>query len=809
MMFVSYKWLQQYVDVDGISAEDLAEKITRSGIEVEGVEKTNKGITGVVIGYVLDCNQHPNADKLNVCQVDIGEEEPVQIICGAPNIAKGQYVPVAKVGAVLPGNFKIKKAKLRGEASHGMICSLQELGIEGKLVAKEYVDGIFVFPEGVEVGQDALEYLNLNDEVLELGLTPNRADCLSMIGVAYEVAAILEKDVKLPNTKVEETNEKTSDYVSVRVENSKDNPYYGARVVKNVKVGPSPMWLQNRLIASGIRPISNIVDVTNFILLEYGQPLHAFDYDRFGSKEVFVRRAKNDEKIVTLDDAERSLTDEHLVITNGSEPVALAGVMGGADSEVQEDTTTILIESAIFNSGLIRKSSKDHGLRSEASSRYEKGVDPRRAEAAVNRAAMLMSELSGGEVLEGIVEVDDRILEGTPVSISVERINQVLGTEITSEETASIFTRLQFEFKQDGSTFIVQPPTRRGDIKIAEDLIEEVARLFGYDNLPTTLPISESNPGSLTDYQAKRRMVRRYLEGSGLFQAITYSLTSNEKVNQYHELDNNVTPIRLSMPMSEERSTLRLSLIPHLLDVVSYNVNRQLENLSYYEIGSVFLSDEENITSLPEEKERLAGAVTGVWQLHPWQTEKKVVDFFVAKGILEGLFAKLDLLDRITFVQAKKKDLHPGRTAAIMLDGTEIGFIGQVHPENQKKLDIKETYVFELNLEVLLTTEAPDVRYDAIPRFPAITRDIALVVEETAVAGELKASILEAGGKLLKEVSLFDVYQGEHLEEGKKSLAYSLRYYNPEKTLTDEEVTKVHENVLNIIKEKFGAVLRG
>ncbi|MFL6561906.1 MAG: phenylalanine--tRNA ligase subunit beta, partial [Bacillus sp. (in: firmicutes)] len=443
-MFVSYKWLQDYIDLTGVTAVELAEKITKSGIEVEGVEVLNEGIKGVIIGHVLEREQHPNADKLSKCLVDIGAEQPVQIICGAPNVAQGQKVAVATVGAVLPGNFKIKKAKLRGEESNGMICSLTELGMEGKIVPKEYSEGIFVFPAETEVGVDALAQLGRDDEVLELSLTPNRSDCLSMLGVAYEVAAILGRDVKLPETALEPITEKASDYVKITVEAEEDSPLYAAKIIKNVKIGPSPLWMQTRLMNAGIRPHNNVVDITNYILLEYGQPLHAFDYDRLGSKEILVRRAVDGEKFVTLDDAERTLTADHLVITNGKEPVALAGVMGGANSEVTSDTTTVLLEAAYFNGQTVRKASKDHGLRSEASARFEKGVDPNRVRAAGERAAYLMAKYAGGEVLEGTSEVDTLTVEPAVVSITLEKINRVLGTELQMNDVKEIFDRLQF-----------------------------------------------------------------------------------------------------------------------------------------------------------------------------------------------------------------------------------------------------------------------------------------------------------------------------------------------------------------------------
>ncbi|WP_374719979.1 phenylalanine--tRNA ligase subunit beta [Parageobacillus toebii] len=804
-MFVSYKWLQEYVDLTGITAKELADLITKSGIEVESVEVLNKGAKGVVVGHVLEREQHPNADKLSKCLVDIGEGEPVQIICGAPNVAKGQKVAVAKVGAVLPGNLKIKRAKLRGEESNGMICSLQELGVESKLVPKEYADGIFVFPSDAPVGADALELLNLDDEVLELGLTPNRADCLSMIGVAYEVAAILGRSVKLPTIELQESDENVHDYISVRVDAPEDNPLYAGRIVKNVKIGPSPLWMQTRLMAAGIRPHNNVVDITNYILLEYGQPLHAFDYDRLGSKEIVVRRAKAGETIVTLDDTKRTLTEDHLVITNGTEPVALAGVMGGANSEVRDDTTTVFIESAYFTSPVIRKASKDHGLRSEASTRFEKGIDPARTKEALDRAAALMAEYAGGEVVGGIVEVNTLKEKEVTVTITLDRINRVLGTMITKDEVATILTNLQFAFTEDNGTFTITVPSRRRDISIEEDIIEEVARLYGYDRLPATLPVAEAKPGKLTPYQAKRRQVRRYLEDVGLFQAITYSLTSEEKATMF-ALET-AEPIRLALPMSEERSVLRQSLLPHLLEVASYNRARQVENVAVYETGAVYLANGEN--ELPSEKERLAGVLTGVWHAHLWQGEKKAVDFYVVKGVLDGLFELLGLTNRIEYKQAKREHMHPGRTADILLDGKTIGFVGQLHPVVQKEYDLKETYVFELALTDLLNAEVEDIRYSPIPRFPSITRDIALVVDENVVAGELQKAIIEAGGELLKEVSIFDVYQGDRLPDGKKSIAFSLRYYDPERTLTDEEVTAVHEKVIQAVEQQFGATLRG
>lgn len=802
-MFVSYRWLQEYVDLSGVKAEELADKVTKSGIEVEGVENLNKGVSGVVIGHVVEREQHPNADKLSRCQVDLGDET-VQIVCGAPNVAQGQKVAVAKVGAVLPGNFKIKRAKLRGEESNGMICSLQELGIESKLVAKDYQEGIFVFPSDAEVGADALEALNLHDEVLELGLTPNRSDCLNMLGVAHEVAAILNREVKYPEVEFQETEEKASDYISVAVEAKEDNPLYVARMVKNVKIAPSPLWMQTRLMAAGIRPHNNVVDITNYILLEYGQPLHAFDYDRLGSKEVVVRHAQEGEEIVTLDDQKRVLKENQLVITNGKDPIALAGVMGGANSEVQDDTVNVLIESAYFRGLSVRQTSKEHGLRSEASARFEKGIDPSRTRIAADRAAELMAAYAGGEIVSGTVEFDEMTIEPAVVSVTLERINHVLGTELEMAEVQEIMNRLQFESKVEGDAIIVTVPTRRGDITIEEDIVEEVARMYGYDHLPTTLPVTVATPGRLSDYQLKRRKVRRFLEGAGLAQTTTYSLTSAEKATQFAL--NTASTVRLAMPMSEDRSVLRQSLVPHLLEAVKHNNARQTDSIALYETGSVFLGTEEG--QLPIEEERVAGAITGLWHSHSWQGEKKEADFYVAKGVVEGLLSALGLDNHIEYKPTNQEGMHPGRTATVVLNGQEAGYVGQLHPVTQKQYGLRETYVFELNLKAIFAAKVEEVRYSAIPRFPSITRDIALVVDKEVLAGELQTAIYEAGGELLKEVAVFDLYDGERMEEGKKSVAFSLRYLDPERTLTDEEVSAAHANVLKVVEEQFKASLR-
>ncbi|UED79262.1 phenylalanine--tRNA ligase subunit beta [Lysinibacillus sp. CD3-6] len=805
-MLVSLEWLKDYVSIQDLAPEDLAEKITRSGIEVDAVIDRASGMDKVVVGYVVSKEKHPEADKLNICQVDVGEAEPQQIICGAPNVDAGQKVIVARPGAHLPGGIKIKKAKLRGHESNGMICSLQELGIEGKLVPKAYAEGIYVLPADAEVGSDALAVLGLRDTVLELGLTPNRSDALSMLGVAYEVGAILSEEVKYPEIEYHTSSEKAGDLLKLRVEDLQANPMYVAKVVKNVKIAESPMWLQHRLMAAGVRPHNNVVDVTNYILMEYGQPLHAFDYNSLATGEIVVRKATEGEKITTLDDQERTLKATDLVITNGKEPVAIAGVMGGANSEVTETTTTVVIESAYFDGLTVRQTSRNLGLRSDASARFEKGVDPNRVIPAAERAAALLAELAGGEVLEGTCIVDE--LDKTParVVVSPDFINERLGMKISLEDMLSILERLKFGVEAANGLLIIDAPTRRQDIKIEEDIVEEIARLYGYDEIPMTLPEGANQVGQLTAYQANRRVVRDYLEGAGLYQAVTYSLTSEALSQRFALKAEPVT--RLLMPMSEDRSTLRQSLIPHLIEAAAYNVARKADSVALYEVGSVFLGQTEE--GLPFEEEHVAAVLTGKWLDHAWQGEKKEVDFFVLKGIIEGVIGKLGLTDRIAFVKTEVAGLHPGRTASILLDGEQVGIIGGLHPAEQKSWGVKDTYVMEMNLVALLhanASEAP-LGYKAVPRFPAMSRDIALVMDRATAAGEVITAIRSAGVKLLKDIRVFDVYEGEKMEAGKKSVAFSLTYFDPERTLTDDEVVAAHNKVLKAIATIEGTEVR-
>lgn len=797
-MLVSLNWLQQYVDLEGQTPEELAEKITKSGIEVDSIQHIAEKSTNVVVGHVLECGKHPDADKLNVTKVDVGDET-LQIVCGAPNIAQGQKVAVAKPGAVLPGNFKIKKAKLRGVESFGMICSLQELGIDEKYVPKEYASGIFVFPEDAVPGTPVEELLNLDDAVLEFDLTPNRADCLNMLGAAYEVATILDKPLKLPEPTFEPFAEQTADFISVKSEDAELNPYYAAFVIKDIEVKPSPLWMRNRLMAAGIRPINNVVDITNYVLLEYGQPLHAFDYDRFGTKEVVVRSAREGEQLTTLDGKERTLSAHNLVITNGTEPVALAGVMGGLDSEVHDGTKTVLLEAAYFDGQSIRSTVKETGLRSDASTRYEKGIDPNRVYEAGVRACQLLELYAGGKVCAGPVVFDELDKTEKVVKVDAAETNRRLGTEIKSEEIADIFRKLRFSFEQNGNDFTVTVPTRRMDISIFEDMLEEIARVYGYDHLPFTLPRSATR-GELTETQRLKRLVKRFIEGAGLAETLTYSLTDDDSIDKLISPDvqeQEPKAIKLAMPMTEDHKYLRLSLLPEILRAVTYNKARSNENIGLFELGSVFISKEEVLSAQPHEQLRLAGALAGLWEESRWQGEVKKVDFYVAKGIVEGLFRYLGLTPE--FSAGEVGNMHPGRTAIVKLSGRTVGFVGQVHPLYAKAHDLAETYVFDLNMEEIFKAYEELPSFAKIPKFPSVSRDIALVLDQNVEAGNVQKKIAETGAPLVKRVDIFDVYQGEHLPEGKKSIAYHLVYQDPEKTLTDEEVEASYKQIVDAV----------
>lgn len=800
-MFISKEWLETYVEIDQ-PINELAEKITRTGIEVDDIIDYTKEIKKLVVGKIKEIAPHPDADKLNICQVDIGESELVQIVCGAPNVDAGQTVIVATVGGRLPGGIKIKRAKLRGERSEGMICSLQELGLSSNLVPKAFEDGIYVFSTEVVPGTDALKALYLDDQVMEFDLTPNRADALSMVGTAYEVAALYNVAMNKPKTKTEALSQQAAEELSVTVQDSDKVPYYSARIVKNVTIAPSPEWMQMRLIKAGIRPINNVVDISNYVLLEYGQPLHMFDQEQIGSNHIEVRQAHENETMTTLDNQERSLLASDIVITNGETPIAIAGVMGGDFSEVTEATKHVVIEGAIFDPVSIRHTSRRLNLRSEASSRFEKGIATEFVNEAVDRACYLLETYANGQVLSDNVAQGDLGSFVTPINISVDKVNNTIGFELTAEEIESIFVQLGFETTMNNNELTVKVPSRRKDITIKEDLIEEIARIYGYDEIPSTLPVFEHvTHGALTDKQAKSRIVKETLEGAGLSQAINYSLVDKERAQDF-ALETRDT-IGLLMPMSEAHSTLRQSLIPHLIDAVAYNVARKNADVRLYELGNVFFGNGEG--ELPDEVEYLSGILTGDYTVNTWQGKKEEIDFFIAKGIVDRIAEKLDI--QFDYEAGEIAGLHPGRTAIVKLNGETIGFVGELHPKVEKEYDLKRTYVFELNYDKLMSVSVGYINYRPIPRFPGVSRDIALVINRDVPSATLVKEIEAHGGDILQNAQVFDVYEGEHVAEDEKSIAIRLSYLDVEQTLTDDKVNAVHEDILTALQQQ-GATIR-
>ena len=802
-MLVSYKWLKELVDVDVTTAE-LAEKMSTTGIEVEGVETPAEALSKLVVGHVLSCEDVPDT-HLHLCQVDTGDAEgPRQIVCGAPNVTAGIKVIVAIPGARIADNYKIKKGKIRGMESLGMICSLAELGLPDSIIPKEFADGIQILPEDAVPGDSIFPYLDLDDEIIELSITPNRADALSMRGVAHEVAAIYGKSVHFPEKTVTEDSKPASDKISVAIESDKVATY-ASRVVENVTVQPSPQWLQNLLMNAGIRPINNVVDVTNYVLLYFGQPMHAFDLDKFEDSRIVARDARDGEKLVTLDGEERELTAEDIVITVADKPVALAGVMGGASTEIDNNSKNVVLEAAVFDGKSVRKTSSRLNLRSESSSRFEKGINNDTVLEALDFAAAMLQELANGTVLAGRVQAGTVDTEPVQVSTSLDYVNVRLGTELTFADIEDVFAKLGFGLTGDADKFTVSVPRRRWDISIQADLVEEIARIYGYEKLPTTLPEAAGTAGELTETQALRRKVRTIAEGAGLTEIISYALTTPEKAVEFAVTPTNLT--ELMWPMTVDRSALRQNMVSGMLDTVAYNVNRKNSNVAIYEIGKVFEQNGNPKEELPNEINTFAFAISGLVAEKDFQTQATPVDFFYAKGIVEALFDKLEV--SVDYVPTKDlASMHPGRTAAIVLDGQTIGFLGQVHPQTAKNYGIPETYVAEINLSAVEAALQPAQPFVEITKFPAVSRDIALLLKAEITHQEVLDAIYSAGVKRLVAVKLFDVYAGEKLGAGMKSMAYSLTFQNPNDNLTDEEVAKYMEKITKAFTEKVEAEVR-
>ena len=807
-MRVSYNWLREFVDLEGISPYELADRLTMVGLAAEGIEEPGKGIEKVYTGKILQIEAHPNADKLVICRVVTVDGEEVQIVTGATNVAEGQVVPVAVVGAKLAGGLVIKKAKLRGIESRGMLCSGQELGLDPSTMPADQAHGIMILAEDTPLGVDVKPLIGLDDVVLELELTPNRGDCLSILGVAREVAAILGKPLKLPSTEPLDTVPAGDEPVRVDIEEPELCRRYVARLLKNVQAGPSPTWMQHRLRAVGVRPISNVVDVTNYVLMELGQPLHAFDYHKLRDGRIIVRRAWDNEIIVSLDDVERELNAEMLVITDPSGPVAVAGVMGGLDSEVTEATSAVLLESAYFNPVSIRRTARDLALHSESSSRFEHGIDITGCRRAVDRAARLLTEMGAAEVVNLVVDNYAAPVVEKTILLRPDRVRHVLDVDLTPAEITGLLASLQFEVREDANGLMVTVPGHRPDVTIEEDLIEEVARLHGYSRIPDTLPTGAMTSGSLPGTQLLARQVRSFLSRGGFYEVVTYSFHSHRVFDRSGVPDDH--PLRqtvdLQNPLSEEQSVMRTRLYPGLLDVLQRNSNRRNRDAAIFEMGRVFFPAAGK--PLPEEVTVLAAAVTGRTP-GGWNSRSVDMDFYFLKGALGVLLADVGVREVTFRPAADGPGFHPGRTAEVYSGEQKLGLIGELHPDVQEAYDLKQRVtVFELNFDRLAEAAGIPMVYRPLPKFPGVERDLALLARTDVPASNLLEVIYREGGAILRDVRVFDVYQGEQVAEGHRSIAFSLQFQADDRTLTDVDVSEKVTHITAVLEQELGATLR-
>ena len=786
-MKLSTNFLKDYIDID-VDVKQLAEDMTRVGNEYDSASNLINA-TKLVIGQITECEPHPDSDHLHLCKVNIGTEV-LDIVCGAPNARTGLKVIVALDGAVLPEKT-IKKGMIRGQESNGMLCSIAELGLEHKFLKPEDSEGIAELGEDAEIGGDPIKYLQMDDGVIDFELTANRGDLLSILGMAYEVGAIYDKKVKDVDLKHKESGEDINKTLKTEVKTANCSKLL-VKKVENVKIEESPIFIKNRLIASGIRPINNVVDISNYVMLELGQPLHFYDADKLGNKLV-VRMAEDGEKLTTLDNVERTLTSEDIVIADATHGVGLAGVMGGLETEVEPDTKNIIIESAIFDSVKVRKTSKKI-VRSEASNRFEKGLDPERTTMAIERACRLLEEYAGGTVVTGTVEYDKTNNKEKEIEITFKNINDVLGTVIPNEEILNVFRKLGFTYKVNGETIKVKVPTRRLDISIKEDLIEEVSRIYGVDNIEGKLPIVPMRKGS---YDKTQREIRNKMIALGLKETLTYVLINDKEVNGY-TLDK-FEPLKLLDPITEDRNTLRYSMIPSLYKVYEYNKAREQKDISIFEIGKGFYKKGE----VYGEDTKLCVLMSGKYSTG--LNNNKTVDFYVIKGIAEEVLDYLGYAGRYSFMkQEMPKEMHPGQSAMINVNGSNIGMIGKIHPSVTKD----DVYVLEINLDELFTKKVGKMKYKEFSKFPSINKDIALVVDKKSVSKDIEKVIKSAGGSLLTNIEVFDVYTGVGVGIDKKSIAYSLTFSDMKKTLTDEEINGLMDKIIDAVSKKCGAELR-
>ena len=789
-MKLSKNFVKDYVDIDNVDIKTLAEDMTRVGNEYDSAEKLINA-TKLVVGEVVECEMHPDSDHLHVCKVNVGNEL-LQIVCGAPNVRKGLKVIVALDGAVLPGDFKIKKSMKRGVESNGMLCSMAELGLETKFLKPEDKEGIHELPESAKVGEDPIKFIEMDDEVVDFELTANRGDLLSILGMAYELGAIYDKPVKEVDLTHKEQGEDLNK--SFKLEINTDNcKLFLAKKVEGVEIKESPNFIKNRLIASGIRPINNVVDISNYVMLELGQPLHFYDADKLNNM-IEVRMAEEGEKLTTLDNIERVLTSNDIVISDGKEAIGLAGVMGGLDTEVTESTKNVIIEAAIFDNVKVRMTSNKI-LRSEASNRFEKGLDPNRTYMALERAAKLLEEYASGKVVTGTVTYDVTDVKPKTIEITFKNITNVLGMEIPNDAILDVFRRLGFTYEVKKEKIYVTVPTRRLDISIKEDLIEEVGRIYGLDNIQGKLPTVPMRKGSV---DLTTREIRNKMISLGLNETLSYVLVREDEADRFTTDD--FEKVNLLDPITEERSTLRYSVLASLLKIYEYNKARNEKDVAIFEIGKGFYKKEEY-----GEDTKLAALMSGKYYIGI--ENKKDVDFYVIKGVAEEILDYLGYANRYSFVMPKQVpcQMHPGQTAEISVNNDVVGIVGKIHPSVEKE----DVYVLEINLDKLLSKKTGKMKFKEISKYPTIKKDLAVLVDKTIPSEEIAKAIKKVAGSLLTNAEVFDVYEGKNIEEDKRSIAYSLSFGKQDRTLTDEEVNDVMNKVIENLQNKMGAELRG
>ncbi len=792
-MKVPMSWFGDYTDISGISPKEYNEALTMSGSKVEGVEFLGKDLDKVVSGKIESVEPHPDSDHLVICMVNIGSEV-LQIVTGAPNVKEGQIVPVALDGSTLPNNVKIKKGKLRGVDSNGMLCSHDEMGITEADLGYEPEYGILVLPEDTEIGIEMRDYFGLNENVVEFEITSNRPDCFSVIGLARETAVTFDKPLNIPTPKYTEVGDDINNYVSVEVKNPEKCLRYSAKMVKNVKIGPSPKWLAARLRACGVRSINNIVDITNYLLLEYGQPMHAFDLRDLVDGKIIVRDAADGEPIKTLDEQDRTLTANDLVIADGKRPVAVAGVMGGFNSEVKPDTTTVVFESATFDGASVRQTAQRLGLRTEASSRYEKGLDANNTIPALERACELVEMLGCGEVVSGMIDVKGNIKPLVTLNLRPEKINAFLGTSIAAADMISTLKKLGFTVDETNMT--VTAPSFRPDIEAEADVAEEIARFYGYDKIPSTLLSGEATVGGKTPLQKLRDKINHTLVGCGMSEIYTYTFTSPSDFDKIRiPADSPMrNTVKITNPLGEDTSIMRTTTIASMLNILSYNFNHRNENASLFEIGKIYLPKGD---VLPEEPEKVTLGLYGEY------------DFFALKGIVELLGEALNI-NGIEFErESENPTFHPGRCAKVSINGKPCGVMGEIHPDVLNAYELETPcYVAELDLACIFDSTDNVVKFKQLPKFPAAQRDIALLVDKDVAVADLEKTIKKAAGEILDSVKLFDVYEGAQIPDGKKSVAYAIFFRASDRSLTNEEISKVFSKITKDLEYKNNAVLR-